>query len=78
MNNRGAHEAGIAVVFILIVCAVVGALLWPYTINTWLVFFGKQATVVWWHGMLMGFCPGLGQATIPAAVITWMLMLFIA
>ena len=77
-NNRGSFEALIVVVFILIVCAVFGALLWPYTINTWLVFFGKQASLVWWQGMLMGFCPGLGQVTIPAAIITWLLMLFIA
>jgi hypothetical protein len=78
MNNKGALEALIAAVFILAVCTVIGAALWPYTINTWLAFFGKQASIVWWQGALMGFCPGLGQATIPAAIITWLLMLFIA
>jgi len=61
----------------MIICAVIGALLWPYSINTWLVYFGKAPSIVWWHGALLGFCPGIGQATIPVAVITWILMLFL-
>lgn len=34
----------------LAIGALVGAVLWPYTINAWLVFFHKPPTVVWWHG----------------------------
>lgn len=63
--------------FIMFICAVVGAFLWPYSINSWLVFFNKPATVVWWHGAILGFCPFIGQVTIPVAVVTWILMLFL-
>jgi hypothetical protein len=54
-----------------------GMICWPYTINTWLVFTGHPATVVWWQGGLIGLCPVIGQATIPGAIVTWILMLFI-
>ena len=67
----------IFVVIILAISAAIGAICWPYTINTWLVFIGKEACVVWWQGALLGFVPYLGQASILAAVITWLLMLFI-
>jgi hypothetical protein len=67
----------IIVFIILAVCAAIGALLWPYTLNTWLVFFDKAPAITALHGALLGFCPFIGQATIPAAVVTWVLMLFI-
>lgn len=62
---------------ILLLSAMIGALVWPYVINSWLEFFGKVAVVVWWQGILIGFCPYIGQLGIPAAVITFILMLFI-
>jgi hypothetical protein len=55
----------------------IASALWPYTINTWLVFFDKEPTIVFWHGLILALIPFLGQATIPAAVITWILMLFL-
>jgi hypothetical protein len=64
----------------LIVCmitAAIGAWLFPYTINSWLVFLGKTPKVVWWHGALLGFAPFIGQLCIPLAVCTWILMLFL-
>ena len=64
-------------VFVMIICAAIGALLWPYTINTWLVYAGKAPKFLWWHGALLGFCPGVGQLTVPAAVVTWVLMMFL-
>ena len=67
----------ILALIILAICAAVGAVLWPYTINTWLVFLDKPPVVTPLHGALLGFCPVIGQITIPAAVITWILMLFI-
>ena len=72
-----------SVVFIVIVavlglCVLPGAVCWPYTINTWLVYVDKAPCVVWWQGFLLGFCPVIGQATIPAAFVTWVLMLFLA
>lgn len=67
----------ILVVVILLICTLVGAWLWPYTINSWLEYAGREPCVVWWHGALLGFCPGVGQLTIPAAVLTWVLVLFL-
>jgi len=55
-----------------------GAFLWPYTINTWLVYAGKPPGIEWWHGGLIGIVPGLGQLGIPGAVLTWVAMLFLA
>lgn len=54
-----------------------GAWLWPYTINTWLIYAEKQPVIEWWMGGLMGLIPGIGQAYIPAAFITFILMLFL-
>lgn len=63
--------------FVIVLGVVLGAFLWPYTINTWLEYFGKEASVIWWQGALLGLVPVVGQATIPVAVITWILMLFL-
>lgn len=67
-------------VFVIVLCisAVVGAICWPYTLNTWLVFLGKPAAVLWWHGILLGFVPAIGQSSLVLAVLTWLIMLFIS
>lgn len=65
------------VVVSLILSAVVGSIFWTYLINTWLCFFGKPAILVWWQGALIGFVPAIGQLSIPVAVVTWILMLFL-
>lgn len=65
------------VLFVLSISAAVGAVCWTYTLNTWLMFFGKVSSVVWWQGALIGFVPYIGQISIPAAVITFILMLFL-
>jgi hypothetical protein len=62
---------------ILLISIIAGAFLWPYTINTWLVYFDKPEAIKMWHGALIGFIPFIGQATIPAAFITWIIMLFL-
>lgn len=59
------------------VLAFIGAICWPYTINTWLVLLGKTAVITWWQGALLGLVPGLGQAGIPLAVGTYIATLFI-
>ena len=61
----------------MIIGAIIGSIVWPYTINTWLAFAGKSARIVWWQGSLIGFVPYIGHLGIPAAVITWILMMFI-
>lgn len=55
----------------------IGAVLWPYTINTWLIYNGKPPQIEWWMGGLMGMVPGIGWSCFPAAFITFVLMLFI-
>jgi len=64
--------------FIVIAIAfIIGACLWPYTINSWLVYADKEPVIEWWMGGLMGLVPGIGQASIPAAFVTFILMLFL-
>jgi hypothetical protein len=65
------------VALFLILSAIVGGLCWPYAINSWLAFAGKPQVVLFWHGALIGFVPWIGQLSIPAAIITWIAMLFL-
>jgi hypothetical protein len=65
------------IVIALIISAVIGSFCWTYSINAWLVFFGKSPVLTWWQGALIGFVPYVGQASIPVAAITWILMLFL-
>ena len=62
---------------ILLLNCIIGAVLWPYTINSCLVFMDKGAQIVWWHGALFAWLPIIGQFTIPAAFVTFVLMLFL-
>ena len=67
-------------IFIMIlmgICGLIGGFLWPYTLETWALFFNKDITIVFWQGALLGFCPIIGQSTIPVAIATWILMLFL-
>ena len=76
--SKGYTSAYLLVVLVVLaISALIGGFTWPYTINTWLEFFGKEPVIQFWHGCLLGFVPYLGQASIPAAVITWILMLFL-
>lgn len=68
---------GIIIAIILVIFGVIGGFVWPYTLNTWLVFFGKAPTITFWNGVVLGIVPFIGQVSIPAAVITWILMLFL-
>ncbi len=72
---------GLQISILLVVFTITGILggfLWPYTINEWLVFFGKEPKLTFWMGFVIGAIPtGLGQASIPAALLTWLVMMFI-
>ena len=68
----------IVILILLGISSIIGGFLWPYTINSWLLFFNKEASIVFWQGCLLGLAPFIGQASIPAAIITWILMLFIS
>ena len=65
------------VVYAFIIFLIIGTLLWPYTINTWLIYYDKDPTMLWWHGTLFSLVPGIGQLAFLAAAITWVLMLFL-
>jgi hypothetical protein len=65
------------IVSILIASAILGGFLWPYTLNSWLSYAGKPPTISFWVGALLGACPCIGQLSIPAAVATFVLLLFI-
>ena len=67
----------VPVVIILLISGVVGGFCWPYALNEWLVFLGKEPSVTFWQGVVLGVIPYLGQASIVIAVVTWILMLFI-
>jgi hypothetical protein len=65
------------ILFVMIVSMVLNAFTFPYVINTWLIHFGKVPVVLWWHGLLIGFVPGIGQLGLILALITWIATLFI-
>lgn len=80
IKNVAAIVGGFGTLFFILVTIAfaIGALLWPYTINTWLVYSGRPPVIEWWMGGLMGLVPGLGQSCIPATFVTFILMLFLA
>lgn len=67
----------LVLVILIGIAFTIGALLWPYTINSWLIYSGRPPAIEWWMGGLMGLVPGLGQSCISAAFITFIIMLFI-
>ncbi len=79
MSKSNVAEVSGCGCFLLVIAiqVAIGSFAWPYTINTWLEFLGKEPALVWWQGALMGFVPYLGGLSIPLAVMTWLLMMFI-
>ena len=78
MKNDLSIKTYIIIIFVILtLSALIGGFVWTYSINKWLVFFGKEPSLVFWQGALIGFAPYLGQASIPVAIITWVLMLFL-
>lgn len=78
MNKNGSVVIGCMIVFIvLFLSALVGGFCWAYSINTVLTWFGRAAIVKFWQGALIGLVPGLGQASLPVAVVIWVISLFI-
>lgn len=62
---------------VLSIGGIIGAICWPYAINSWLVYAGKEAQILWWQGFLLGYVPAIGQLALPCAIATWLLMLFL-
>ena len=79
-NNNMSNEASdgcLGLIILLILLFILGAICWPYAINAWLVYAGKTAVVTWWQGGLIGIVPFVGKYGLPAAVLTWIILLFI-
>ena len=72
---------GIATVLCLIFFwGIVGIWVWPYMINAWLIFFGKTAQILWWHGFIIGFLlslVGIRVIAVILALATWIAMMFL-
>jgi len=62
----------------IILNAILGALLWPYSFNKWSKFVGGFKVIGWKLGVLLAFVPIFGQITIPFAVFTFLFMLIFA
>lgn len=62
---------------LLALSGIVGGFCWPYGINSWLVYLDKPPALGFWGGFLLGCLPVAGQCSIPLALITWVLMLFL-
>ncbi len=62
----------------ILVYALLGAVCFPYAINAWLRFFGREGRVRWWQGLLIGLCPFIGTLSVPLAVLTFIILLFIS
>ena len=75
----GAIVGGGLVISIPLLCifGVIGIYVWPYAINSWLLYCGKAAQVLWWHGFLLGVIPKLGVLGIILAMTTWIAMMFL-
>jgi len=67
----------ISICILCIISGVIGSICIPYVINTWLVYFGKTATVTALNGFLIGLFPPAGFGSIIATIITWVAMLFL-
>lgn len=78
MNKKGdALMNFIVFLVVMFFFALIGAFCWTYTINTWLNYFHKPNHINLFQGALLGVVPLLGQFSLPASFITWILMMFI-
>lgn len=65
------------IAFIIAVVLWAGAVLVPYTVETWAMWLGHPITIEWWKGMIIGFIGGLITRTgivyiaIVCALVTW-------
>jgi len=67
----------ITLIFVICMFFIIGCFTWTYSINTWLLYFEKDQSIKWYMGGLIGIIPAFGQLSIPVAIITWILMLFL-
>ena len=61
----------------LVFAFVLGGFLWPYTLHTIGTLLGRDVSISFWAGGLLSFVPWIGALTLPAAVVAWIVSLFI-
>lgn len=66
-------------IIIIAIAVLISMGCWHYTLITWLSYFGKPTINIgyFWPCFVIAIVPGLGQAGIPVAILTWILMLFL-
>jgi hypothetical protein len=62
----------------IITNAILGIMLWPYSLNKWIKFVGGIKIVGWKIGLILSFVPFFGQITVPVALCTFCFMLIFA
>ncbi|MFW9899763.1 MAG: hypothetical protein ACFFDY_00570 [Candidatus Thorarchaeota archaeon] len=67
----------VAVFIYLLIFAPIFGGAWTYSLNTWLVYFEKPKIGFFWVGYILGAIPGINTASIPTAVITFIVHLFL-
>ena len=67
----------LSIALVSCISGLVGSFCIPYTLNTWLIYAGKTASVTHMQGFLMGLIPPLGYASIFTSFGTWIAMLFL-
>ncbi len=50
---------------------------WTNSLNIWLVYFEKPKIDFFWTGYILGAIPGVNSISIPIAVITFIVHLFL-
>ena len=61
-----------------VIMGIIGSFLWPYSVNTWLEFLGKDTALSGTQGFFLGMIPGIGWSSIAIAFATFILMLFLS
>lgn len=89
MRNKHSADAAITaavvglawVVFVIGIVLLAGAVLVPYTVETWAAWLGHTVVIQWWKGIIIGVIGGIITRTgivyiaITCALITWLMQL---
>lgn len=82
MNLKYQENTGITGGFCLFALALIVAIVaacgwcWEYTVDSWLTYSNSPKDFPYWAGCLCALVPGLGQLSLAAALITWILLTF--
>jgi hypothetical protein len=78
MRTENNPSFGILFALVLTAAMITGCgYCWQYSLNTWAEYVHYGFAIYFWQGMLLAMIPFIGQASIPLAAATWVLMLFL-